>query len=59
MKLTDNITDNIIFSRKNQYDVLTVMQRRNKWEVICNKIICIEKGYPGMEKFATIYNYNK
>lgn len=47
MKLTDNITYlQHYFKKKNQYDALTVTRRRNKREVICNKIICIEKGYP-------------
>lgn len=47
IKLTDNITFlQHYFKKKNQYDALALIQRRNKREVVCNKIIRTEKGYP-------------
>lgn len=44
MKLTDNLPTTL-FQEKDQYTVLTVIQRRNKRAVICNKMICPEKSY--------------
>lgn len=47
IKLTDTVTFiQHYFKEKNQYDALTLLQWRNKREVVWNKTICVEKASP-------------